>query len=120
MRRMKADAPFCGIGANIREAQATGYQARSSLRHGHQLDDVAVVVLVIEATAAIPIVELSVFKAPRPASKGKSSVLDSMQDRIEFGVADVKRIMLACDSPLRVSEVQRQRVVDAHLCKVTA
>src|SRR6185503_16774156 len=95
------------------------HHARSSLRHGHQLDDMAVVVLVIEATAAIPIVELSVFKAPGPASEGEPSVLDSLQDRVEFGVTYVKRIMLTCDSPLRLSEVQRQRVVDAHLRKVT-
>ena len=33
----------------------------------------AVVVLVIEAAAAIPIVELSVFKAPGPASEGEPS-----------------------------------------------
>src|SRR5215831_14540069 len=106
--------------ANIREAKATAHHARSSLRHGYQLDDVAVVVLVIEATAAIPIVELSVFKAPGPASEGEPSVLDSLQDRVEFGATYVKRIMLACDSPLRVSEVHRQCVVDAHRRKVTA
>src|SRR4029079_14097142 len=94
--------------------------ARSSLRHGHQLDDVAVMVLVVEATAAIPIVELSVFKAPGTASAGEPSVLDPLHDRVEFGVAYVKRIMLACDSPLRVSEVQRQCVVDAHRRKVAA
>ena len=64
----------------------------------------AVVVLVIEAAAAIPSVELSVFKAPGPASEGEPSVLDPLQDRVEFGVAYVKRIMLACDSSLRVSE----------------
>src|SRR5215472_11548680 len=94
--------------------------ARGSLRHGHQLDDMAVVVLVIEAAAAIPVVELSVFKAPGPASEGEPSVLDAQQDRVEFGVAYVKRIMLACDSPLRISEVQRQCVVDAYRRKVTA
>src|SRR5258708_33046469 len=54
------------IGANIRKVKATAHHARSSLRHGHQLEDMAVVVLVIEAAAAIPIVELSVFKAPGP------------------------------------------------------
>src|SRR6478672_8327375 len=108
------------ISDRIREAKAAPHPARSSLRHGHQLDDVAVVVLVIKATAAIPIVELSVFKAPGTASEGDPSVLDSLQDRIEFGVAYVKRIMLACDSPLRVSEVQRQCVVDAYRRKVTA
>ena len=59
----------------------------------------AVVVLVIEAAAAIPTVELPVFKAPGPASEGEPSVLDSLQDRVEFGVAYVKRIMLACDGP---------------------
>src|SRR6516225_5231156 len=106
-------------GANIRE-KATARHARSSLRHGHQLDDVAVVVLVVEATAAIPIVELSVFKASGPASEGEPSVLDSLQDRVEFGVAYLKRIMLTCDSLLRVSEVQRQSVVDSHRRKVTA
>src|SRR6185295_20416291 len=103
-----------GIGANIREAKATANHARSSLRHGHQLDDMAVVVLVIEAAAAIPSVELSVFKSPGPASEGEPSVLDPLQDRVEFGVAYLKRIMLACDRPLRISEVQRQCVVDAH------
>src|SRR5258707_11583341 len=120
MRRMKADAPVCGIGADMKEAKATSHHARSSLRHGYQLEDVAVVVLVIEAAAAIPIVELSVFKALGPASEDEPSVLDSMQDRVEFGVAYVKRIMLACDSPLRIIEVQRQCVVDAHRRKVTA
>ena len=39
---------------------------RKSLRHGHQLDDVAVVISVIEAAAAIPIVELSILEAPGP------------------------------------------------------
>src|SRR5258707_15886692 len=115
-----ADAPFCGIGANIREVKATAHHARSSLRHGHQLNDMAVVVLVIEAAAAIPIVEVSVFKAPGPASEAEPSVLDPLQDRVEFGVAYVKRIMLARDSPLRISEVQRQCVVGAHRRKVTA
>ena len=57
--------------------KATAHQARSSLRHGHQLDDVAVVILVIEATAAIPIVELSVLKALGSATEGEPSVLDS-------------------------------------------
>src|SRR5690348_7195157 len=84
----------------LREVKATAHQARSSLRHGHQLDDMAVVVLVIEAAAATPIVELAVFKAPGPASEGKPSALDPLQDRVEFAVADVKRIMLACDSPI--------------------
>ena len=73
------------------EVKATAHHARSSLRHGHQLDDMAVVVLVIEAAAAIPIVELSVFKAPGPASEGEPSVLDPLQDRVEFGVARLPR-----------------------------
>ena len=68
------------------EVKATGHHTCSSLRHGHQLDDMAVVVLVIEAAAAIPIVQLSVFKALGPASEDEPSVLDSMQDRVEFGV----------------------------------
>src|SRR6266436_6190028 len=70
-----ADAPFCGIGANIREVKATAHHARSSLRHGHQLDDMPVVVLVIEAAATIPIVELSVSKAPGPLPKAKPASL---------------------------------------------
>ena len=102
------------------EAKATAHHACSSLRHGHQLDDMAVVVLVIEAAAAIPFVELSVFKAPGPASEGEPSVLDSLQDRVEFGVAIRETLMLACDGPRRVSEVQRQCVVDPHWRKVTA
>src|SRR5690349_755749 len=116
----KIDAPLCEIGANLREIKNPALNARSSLRNGHQLDDMAVVVLVIEATAAIPIVEFSVFKASRSASEGEPRVLDPLQDRVEFGVAYVKRIMLTCDRSLRVSEVQRQCVVDAHWRKVTA
>jgi len=46
----------------------------------------AVVVLVIEAAAAIPIVELSLFKGPGPASEGEPSVLDPLQDRVEFAL----------------------------------
>ena len=34
--------------APISQVKATAHHARSSLRHGHQLDDMAVVVLVIE------------------------------------------------------------------------
>lgn len=54
----------------VTPATIDAHHARSSLRHGHQLDNVAVVVLVIEAAAAIPVVELSVFEAPGPASEG--------------------------------------------------
>src|SRR5258708_21596830 len=90
------------IGANIRKVKATAHHARSSLRHGHQLDDMAVVVLVIEAAAASPIVELSVFKTPEPASEGEPSVLDPLQHRVEFDVAYVKRIILACGRPLHI------------------
>jgi hypothetical protein len=63
----------------------------------------AIVVLVIEAGAAVPIVELFVFKAPRPASEGEPSVLDPLQDRVEFGVPYVKRIMLSAKSSVSVS-----------------
>src|SRR5581483_5656767 len=73
---------------------ATVRAARYSLRHGHQLDDVAVVVFVIEAATAIPIVELAILKTPRPASEGEPGILHPLQDRVEFGVADVKRIVL--------------------------
>ena len=60
------------------EVKATAHHACSSLRHAHQLDDMAVVVFVIEAAAAVPTVELSVFKAPGPASEGEPSVLDPL------------------------------------------
>src|SRR5258708_13479064 len=99
------------IGANIRKVKATAHHARSSMRHGHQLDDMAVVVLVIEAAAAIPIVELSVFKPPGPASEGEPIVLDPLQDRVEFGVAYGKRIMLPSDSPPPLSQVHPPCVV---------
>jgi hypothetical protein len=48
---------------------------------------------------AQPTSQLSVFKATGPASEGEPSVLDPLQDRVEFGIAYVKRIMLAVIVP---------------------
>jgi len=65
---------FVGSGASIREVKATAHHAAAHCAC-HQLDDMAVVVLVIEAAAAISIVELSVFKGPGPASEGEPASL---------------------------------------------
>jgi hypothetical protein len=49
----------------------------------------------IEAAAAAPVVELTVIETPRRAAEGDLGFLDSVKDRVEFALADMKGEMVA-------------------------
>ena len=59
-------------------------KTRSSLRHGHQLEHVAVRIAEIDAAAAVPIVELAVVEAPRRAAESDLRSLDAAEDGVEL------------------------------------
>src|SRR5919201_6920896 len=69
----------------------------NSLRHGHQLENVAIGIREVDAAPAVPVVELCVIERPRGAAEREPGGLHPLQDRVEFRVADVKRIMMALD-----------------------
>ena len=52
----------------------------------------------IEAAAAAPVVELTVIETPRRAAEGDLGFLDSVKDRVEFALADMKGEMVAPNS----------------------
>src|SRR5262245_18099648 len=85
----------------------------SALRHGHQLENVAIEVLEVDPSPAVPIIELRVVKCPRSTAEGEPGSLHPLQDRVEFGVADVERIMMALERFYVVVEEQRESFVDA-------
>ena len=70
-------------------------ESHALLRHGHQLEHVAVRIAKIDTAAAAPVVELAVFEAPRRAAEDDLVLLDAAEDGVEFAVADVERVMMA-------------------------
>src|SRR5262249_10819567 len=64
------------------------------LRHGHQLEDVTVRVLEIDASAAVPVVELAVVQAPGSAAVRDAGRLDAAKDGIELRFADVEGVVV--------------------------
>src|SRR5215208_5698073 len=89
------------------------------LRHGHELENVAVRILEIEAAAAVPVVELGIGKAPWRAAEGQSGSLDAIKDRVELRVADVERIVMAVERLHVIVEQERQGIVHLHRCEMT-
>src|SRR5580658_11328685 len=83
------------------------------LRHGHQLEHVAVGIAEIDAAAAVPVVELAVVEAPRRAAESDLGFLDTAEDGVELGLADVECVMMTLELGV-VVEQQRQRLVDPH------
>src|ERR1700694_900477 len=79
----------------------------------------AVEILEVDPPATVPIVELCVVERPRGAAEREPGSLHSLQDGVEFDVADVERIMMALERFHVVVEEQRERFVDAHRRKVT-
>src|SRR5205085_8629325 len=61
-----------------------------SLRHSHQLKHVTVRVLEINASAAIPIVELAIVETPRSAAMRDLRLLDATENGIKLGIAHVE------------------------------
>src|SRR5205085_879506 len=56
----------------------------NSLRHGHQLEYMAVGILEIDAAAATPIVELAVIETPRRAAVGDFGLFDTAEDGVKL------------------------------------
>src|SRR5262249_11077664 len=72
----------------------------------------------VNASSAIPIVKLCVIECPWSTPKYESSGFHSMQDRVEFCVAKVERIMVALESFCAVAKEQGKTFVDPHRCKM--
>ncbi len=101
----------------VREARCSYVSEHSpvnSLRYGHQLENVPIEILEVDPSAAIPIVEFRIVERPRSTPEGEPGSLHPLQDRIEFGVADVERIMMALESFYVVVEKQGESFVDTH------
>jgi hypothetical protein len=87
-----------------------GLQA-ALLRHGHELEHVAVWIAKIDPAPAAPIVELAVIETPRRAAEGDLRCLDAAEDRVELAIADVKGVMVALELFVVVKQ-QSERLVD--------
>src|SRR5712691_5702090 len=90
-----------------------------SLRHGHQLEHVAVRVLEVDAPAAVPIVELAVVETPRRAAVSDAGFLHAAEDCVEFGVAHVEGVVMAFERRV-VVEQERQRLIHPHRREMVA
>ena len=71
----------------------------------------AIGVTKIDAAAAVPVVEIAIVEAPRGAAIGELRLANALKDRIEFGIVDVERVMVALEF-LGVVEKERERVID--------
>jgi len=67
------------------------------LRHGHQLEHVAVRIAKIKTATAAPIVELAVVEAPGRAAEYNIGFPDPPQDGVELAIGDVKSQMMAVE-----------------------
>src|SRR5215472_4929522 len=73
----------------------------------------AVRVLEVHATAAIPVVELAVLQAPRCAAIGETRIAYPAKDGVEGGVVEVEGIVMTFEIRL-LTEQQRERLIDAY------
>ena len=89
---------------------APAWRRVRSLRHSHQLKHVTVWVLEVNASAAIPVIELAVIETPRSAPICESSLFDAVEDRVELGVVYVEGVVVAIKRGVLV-EQERQRLV---------
>jgi hypothetical protein len=101
-----------------REVATLRTNAANSLRYRHEFQNVAIEILEVNATTAVPIVELFVIERPRSTPEYDPSGFHAMQDHVEFCVADVERIMVALKCFVAVTKEQCQTCVDAHRCEV--
>src|SRR5580765_4767205 len=73
----------------------------------------AIRVAKIDATAAVPVVELAVVEAPRCAAIDELRLANAAEDGIELGIADVEGVVVALEL-LDVVEKERERIVDTY------
>ena len=74
------------------------------LRHSHQFKQVTVRLLEINASATIPVIELAVLKAPRSAAVCKPSLLDALEDSVEFGVIHMEGVVVTVKRGILVEQ----------------
>jgi hypothetical protein len=89
------------------------------LRHGHELEYVAVWVFEIDAAAAVPVIELTVIEAPGGAAVCEPRPLDALEDGVELGIADVEGVMVTAERGV-VIEQERQAAVHPNRREVAA
>src|SRR5215831_7390868 len=80
----------------------------------------AVRVAKIDAAAAVPVVELTVVKAPRCAAIGELRLANAAENGIELGIADVEGVVVALELLVVVVEQERERVVDTYRREMAA
>ena len=70
-----------------------GLKPSHSLRHGHQLEKMAISVTEVDTPATAPMIELLVVGAPRRTAVGKAGLLDATEDGVELriGAASLSR-----------------------------
>src|SRR5579859_3654011 len=86
-------------------------ERRSVLRQ--QLEDMAVRIAEVDASAAVSVVDLAVVERMRPAAVRDACLPDALEDGVELLVADAEGVVVPLEA-LAVLEVERQRVVHAH------
>src|SRR5262249_39703221 len=78
----------------------------------------AIEILEVNASSAVPIVEHCVIERPRTTPEYEAVGFHSMQYRVEFCIADVERVMVALECLCAVAKEQCKTSVDAHRCEV--
>src|SRR5581483_11326725 len=73
----------------------------------------------VESAPALPAVDLAVLERKGAAAIGDAFLLDAGEDRVELGLADLERVVMALEAFLD-GEVERERVVDAHFSEMPA
>src|SRR5438105_7704284 len=90
---------------------------RAVNRCREHLEDVAVRVADIETAPAAPTIDLHVIERARSAAIGEALGAHALEDRVELGLIDLERVMVALELRIIV-EVQGQRVVDSQRSEV--
>lgn len=67
----------------------------------------------VDPPSAIPAIEHTIIEAPGSASVRKPSFLNALENGTEFGISDMKSIMMALEGEL-ILEQKGEGLVDAH------
>src|SRR5215472_10290036 len=114
LRRTRAwSPPTTGRAFDSCSDHSPDLNGAASLRRSHELKHVAVRVLEVKASTAVPIIELAVIEAPWCAAVGQTGLLDAGEDVVGVGVAHVERIVMTLERVVLV-EQECQRIIDTH------
>src|SRR5439155_26711012 len=98
-------------------AAARGCRRNERPSGGQYFENVPVRVLEIDATSAVPVIDLHVGARARAAAVGDAFVLDPGEDRVELGFADPERVMMVLEIAALV-EIEGQLLVDLDRCEM--